>query len=645
MSFFNFLFQLILVILQFLLLLLWPAFWPIRQLDELTNPQPVFSSKNVPQVLFTDDFLSGLEKWQVEHGSWSYWQINQEGWLEGLINSPQTVSILTPKDEFWHSDWLSYQFEFDFEVLSSADINFSWGFQDIDNWYEIHFFDGEFHLVRVEDGQIEFTYSGEFDFPLNTVCRAYIVFNQGQIQVWIDDDPVVDYRDFSYKGGGKIALRVTTGAAYPTQVRFNNLAVYAFPVDGEIVLPLTTYKQTQQPWANQEYNHALSWRRWGNYQELEPSIPPDRVGLYHWGCAVTSLAMVMNYHGLATLPSGENLNPGSLNSWLKKQADGYIGEGLLNWLAGMRLSKLIQDKFSTPLRPLPALEFQRHYSSLFQIAIDLIENNCPAIVQIPGHFFVAHGHTESQDDLVIADPAYNYYYFSQHQQPLVSLIDLQPTYTDLSYLMLVYDPRLEIKLLDEDFQLISHVFYAQDTIADPFYDHDQCFLQFTDEAEDYCFPYVSDPIIQYLQQPDKDRYYLEIFMDGELLEGEAKSFKPWQIFAYGIKGEVSIIDRYSFLETELVALDFNQHDSSQVIAKSTLEPDFIALQQFLQTIEDFSEISPYLYFRLQEVVEWSLTAETHQEKDRYLQLILSILAEFESQISQTLKQSLLSVLL
>ena len=645
MSFFNFLFQLILAILQFLLLLLCPAFWPIRQFNELISPPPVFSASSVPQLLFVDDFSSGLGQWQLENGSWHYWQINQDGWLEASINTPQTVSVLVPKDEFWQSDWLDYQLEFDFEVLSSADINFSWGFQDINNWYEIHFFDGNFYLVRVENGQTEFYYSGEFDLPLNTVCRAYIVFNQGQIQVWIDDNPVVDYRDFSYKSGGKIALRVTTGAAFPTKVRFNNLMVYSFPVAGETILPLTAYKQTQQPWANQEYNHALSWRRWGNWQELQPPTPPERVGIYHWGCAMTSLAMVMNYHGLATLPSGENLNPGTLNDWLKKQADGYIGEGLLNWLAGARLSRLIQDKFSTPLQPLSALEFQRYYSSTHQVAIDLIDSNRPAIVQIPGHFLVAHGYTLSKDDLIISDPAYNYFYFSQHQQPLVSLIDFQPTQTDLSYLMLVYDPRLEIKLLDENFQLISHVFYGQDTIADPFYDHEQCSSQLIDEVEDYCFPFVSAPIIQYLQQPDTGRYYLEIFMDGELLESEVKTLQPWQIFAYGIQGEASIIDRHSFLETELVVLDFDQHDPSQVMANSITEPDFIALQQSLQTIENFSEISPYLYFRLQEIVKWSLAAEVPQEKDRYLQLILSILAEFELQVSQALKQSLLSVLL
>ncbi len=41
------------------------------------------------------------------------------------------------------------------------------------------------------------------------------------------------------------------------------------------------------------------------------------------GCAITSAAMLLDYLGVQTLPNGEELNPGTLNEYLRTEPDGF----------------------------------------------------------------------------------------------------------------------------------------------------------------------------------------------------------------------------------------------------------------------------------------------------------------------------------
>ncbi len=656
MFFFFFIFKLLNFIFQLILLILQPFYFPSSHLKTIIfnifSPPPVFAATHQPDPIFADDFSSGLTKWKQVAGLPKHWQISADGWLDVRINTPQTITVLVPQDQVWQQSWRNYQLEFDFEIFSSADINFNWGFTDMSNWYEIHFYNGFFYLIRVKNGQLIFSHTGEYDLPINSQHRVTIIFNYGRIQVMIDNDLVVSRLDSSYEANsGKIALRVTTGAAYPTHVRFDNLAVYLFTDSVDQVLSLTKFSQHVLPWSNDEYDQALSWPSWGDWQAREPLVVPKRVRISHWGCALSSLAMILDYYDLNLIPAVDAssnflavpLNPGTLNEWLKQQADGYLGEGSINWLAGSRLSKKISDEFSTALNPLPKLEYHRNYSADQQFVKDMISHNRPAILQIPGHFLVAHGYAQADDDFYITDPAYKYDKLSQHEQSLLSVIDYQPSQTDLSYLMLVYDAKLKLDLLDADMQIIDQGFFAQDTVAQPEYDHEQCLLE--SEYPSDCFSTHATPMVQYFSKLATADYYLRVSLQDAVELSSLSLPLHWQIFVYDTAGEVKMMDRYFFADEELLQLQVNQQDLTLVSAQSLLVPDLAEFAQSLATLADFTQLSPYLYFRLQEIATWSMAVSSSEQKDRYQQLILALLTAFSAQITPSAKNQLFLSLL
>ena len=96
--------------------------------------------------------------------------------------------------------------------------------------------------------------------------------------------------------------------------------------------------------------------------------------------------MVFKYHGINELPDGTFLNPGTLNNWLKSQPDGYIRNGLVNWLALSRLSRLA--KSINGISSFNALEYSRiNGYSPTQLTTD-ISNGMPGILEEPGHLLL-----------------------------------------------------------------------------------------------------------------------------------------------------------------------------------------------------------------------------------------------------------------
>jgi len=56
----------------------------------------------------------------------------------------------------------------------------------------------------------------------------------------------------------------------------------------------------------------------------------------------------MNFHEINKMLDGGVANPSSINTWLLSQPDGYIDSGMVNWLAITRLTKVINEQYSTP---------------------------------------------------------------------------------------------------------------------------------------------------------------------------------------------------------------------------------------------------------------------------------------------------------
>ena len=87
--------------------------------------------------VFSEDFSMGLGNWQVARGQTSMWQVI-DGVLEGRVDTGGTITELVPIDAVWQSDWRNYELELDLLPAAGVDRNLAWGYQNPQNWYEIH---------------------------------------------------------------------------------------------------------------------------------------------------------------------------------------------------------------------------------------------------------------------------------------------------------------------------------------------------------------------------------------------------------------------------------------------------------------------------------------------------------------------------
>ncbi len=194
-------------------------------------------------------------------------------------------------------------------------------------------------------------------------------------------------------------------------------------------------KQYSEPWGSQEYDFATRW-------SLNPTIS-------HWGCALTSASMVLKYYGFDQTPE-------TLNNWLKSQPDGYVRDGILNWLAISRFTKLNSTETA------PILEYRRLSNDDSLLSTE-IEQKRPAILNVPNHFVVAKG--KEDGDFFINDPATLFTRLSAYPG-YSSIHRYKPTHTDLSYLMMLINNDSSISLFDSLGNKVSTNNFNQDPLSD-----------------------------------------------------------------------------------------------------------------------------------------------------------------------------------
>ncbi|OGM08270.1 hypothetical protein A2159_02235 [Candidatus Woesebacteria bacterium RBG_13_34_9] len=265
-----------------------------------------------------------------------------------------------------------------------------------------------------------------------------------------------------------------------------------------ISLDVPLFKQTSEPWGSQVYDSANKWF-------------PSNPNISAWGCALTSAAMVFRYHGINKLPDGTTLDPGTLNTWLKKQKDGYVGKGLLNWLALSRLSK--QAISTNNITAFDALEFKKKISSDKNLVKEDIMNQIPDILGEPGHFIVAKG--IENDIITINDPAYDKNLLTQYGNTFLSINKFTPSNTDLSYIMLTINPNIDITLKDGNRVEVGNSF-IEEPITNP------------DNIGETNGPPLK---IVYLEKPTADDYEI-------VLNSPTETEYNVGIYLYDINGEV-----------------------------------------------------------------------------------------------------------
>lgn len=276
-----------------------------------------------------------------------------------------------------------------------------------------------FYTEINHDGSIGPWSKSLHSLPQNTCCGS-LVFNN-------------DY--LYYMGGFSTDL-----GGYHDKIFYTNHNISNDTLDK--ILNVDYQSQLNPEWTDFEYDNASRW-----------FSPNPSIG--RWGCALTSASMVLNYYN-------HNTNPKLLNDWLVSQPDGYIRNGLINWLAISRYSKLHKNNDNS------TLEFRR-YSADDSILQNEVNNNRPSIVKVPGHFVVVKGLTENE--FYINDPTsldrillsqVEEYYDNSYSQ----INSYSPSETDLSYIMLVINESHEIYVYDTADNLIENDLFVDEPIVD-----------------------------------------------------------------------------------------------------------------------------------------------------------------------------------
>lgn len=278
-------------------------------------------------------------------------------------------------------------------------------------------------------------------YHIKAVAQGY------RFQLYIDGNLVSDNISPFSSDVGKPGLTISSGGG-TTEVYFDNIVIRTLDDDVKLDVPLI--KQTDPLWKDILYDSADKWAS-------------GDTSIGRWGCALTSAAMVFKYNGINKMPNGLDLTPDTLNSWMKLQSDGYVREGWVNWLALARLSKIAKPQNSYTF---DGLEYSRiNHEDKNQLATN-INNKLPGILEETGHVVVATGSDSAHNTFTINDPYYARDDLTSYGNTFLSMGTYTPSNTDLSYLMFVVDPTVNISLTDTFGNPLGEV-YLQNTILDP----------------------------------------------------------------------------------------------------------------------------------------------------------------------------------
>lgn len=411
--------------------------------------------------IFTDTFNTYIDhsfpnKW-VKYspppipGCSAIWEV--VGGEFGVSIPPQgpCADNMIPANSYWPSNLNRYIYEVDMRFVSGSDHNLPYFIDASDGTiYELHF-----------QAPNDFTLGGPISSFLTNVHQSYlngntyhikIVVDIDKVKVYIDDVLVRDVLLSSPLPLGTIGLRAGVGGDPASETWFDNIKVTSIDnPSNDLNVPLL--KQTNSPWGGDLYDSANLWST-------------GATDISRWGCAITSAAMVLHYNNIAKLPDGQDLTPGSLNSYLKSIPDGYISNGMTNWHAISVMTK--KAKINNPNFGYHALVDKYIGSNDSTTVNNDLTNNIPDILQVTtslgSHFVVAKGANNTSFN--INDPFYNRTDLSQYNNTFNSARSFVPSNTDLSYIMLVVDPTVDILVKDDNGNNVGQGF-IESPIGDP----------------------------------------------------------------------------------------------------------------------------------------------------------------------------------
>lgn len=191
------------------------------------------------------------------------------------------------------------------------------------------------------------------------------------------------------------------GRVYVADARNNRIVVFTPSTPPPFILNAPLIKQTDSKWATVDYDHAKS-------QTLQCG---KTIG--ECGCALSSLAMMLNYHGVTKDPQGNTTSPATLNNYFNKNAQcgssgcisqGYVFGDVL-WSAADRYSADANKNFDT--QKIVSLNGTNDTTWSPKTVAHDIQEGKPVILQTQQneHWVLATG--IDQETFVINDPLHN----------------------------------------------------------------------------------------------------------------------------------------------------------------------------------------------------------------------------------------------
>ncbi len=516
------------------------------------------------------------DKWlEVNPDPAVIWQENDE-LITGLMEQPIGNSFLLTNNDFFPTTD-NFVWQFTFTPQQGNDHNFVWGFIDENNYYQLHFATGSIWVNRFIAGQEMLAKGINFAWQQQQAYQLKIARENGLLSIFLDGYEIFHFADWTYDpltSVGSWGFKLAAGSVYPVETTIKELK---FLDHNFFVLPVTQIFQTDPLWSASIYDQAESW-------SSQPTIG-------RWGCALTSAVMILNFHGFNYLPNGQVLDPESLNQWLKIQADGYIADGLVNWWAITRLTKQLAAQDLV----LPKLEFSvvtEHWPTTAEL---LIRSRVPVVAQVPGHFVVFYGFDQDNHDFLVNDPLVGQRKTVDYQQ-INSLRVFQPSFTDLSYLVVVHHPLTEVSILTNNGEKIETR---------------QLVEQLTTDQPAVYFTLVP--------KPTEQDYLIEF-------SNLTPDFSP-TIYAYDETGEVSLLNvKKNTFAQQKIKLSFKKNQPA-------IFQFLFSWHEFLKLVDDFWRqqlISEKMKTRVEERVQLIDQAVTHQDKLRQELYLKNLLVFYQN---------------
>lgn len=352
----------------------------------------------VPFVSFEDSMsVWNLNRWKVienaqtdnpklpcmDESDKAFWKFTDQGAGMRMKGKSCTSTLAVDKFDLFYQPYFFISFSYRILNVQSARGAVGMFWKDKNNNLSLEIEKGEMNLVKTVNGK-RIVLNQKPIPALTDPSRKSTVnmyFEDGnQIWVWIDNRSYFFRDKRPFLRDGTMVLRAKSFTGTLSEILFSNVILR--PASYMTMLKVPYFSQKDPKWAGLEYDSAKKWSR-------EPTIG-------RWGCALTSVVGILHFHGFSKFADNTVITPATLNTWLKGQSDGYVGNGLLNWNAIVRLTRDLAKRFQKTSLTYSKADFWKAAGR------DEITANRPFILEVPGHFVNVIGLRASE--LIANDP-------------------------------------------------------------------------------------------------------------------------------------------------------------------------------------------------------------------------------------------------